>query len=288
MARETTNKRKRRRSKRARQRQRVILLIAMLGILLLIGIVAGVHKYQQWEKRFESNTSVVFIQDNGTIVTNDVVVFDMDKYSKSELELFIEETLRTYNRENGEDSVVQESLVVENNIASLIMTYADVKTYEKFSGTDLFVGSITEAVAAGYKFDGDFASVAGGKAVKTSIDKFIGQTDLKVAIIKANTKIQVEGEILYLSAENVDAVGENWVITHDGANLLGTGNLGAGQSAESEMETETDSEQSDGSVDGTELVTEEEGTEIIFDFGDEEIASEEDSYSEVYTYIIYK
>ena len=288
MARETTNKRKRRKSARARQKQRLMLLFAMIAVLLLLGIVAGVHFYQQWEKRFESNTSVVFIQKNGTVVTNDVVAFDTDKYSKSELELFIEETLRTYNKENGEDSVVQESFEVENKIASLILTYTDVDTYEKFSGTELFVGSITEAVAAGYKFDSDFARIVDGNAIKTTVDKFIGQTDLKVAIIKANTKIQVEGEILYLSAENVDRFGENWVITHDGANLLGTGNLDAGQSTETENETGTDTEQSDGSVDGTELVTEEESTEIIFDFGDEEVSPEEDTYSEVYTYIIYK
>ena len=288
MVRESTNKRKRRRSKRARQRRRILLLFAMLVVLLLIGVVAGVHFYKQWTHRFDSNTSVVFILKDGTVVTNDVVEFDTGKYSQSELEHFVEDTIHTYNQDHGKESVVQQSLEIENKVASLILTYADVKTYEEFSGTELFVGSITEAVAAGYKFDGQFASVVDGRAIKTSIDKFIGQTDLKVAIIKANTKVQVEGEIMYLSSENVAKFGENWVIMHDDANLLGTGNAGAGPSTESETEISTDSEMSDGSVDGTELVTEEESTEIIFDFGDEEVSPEEDTYSEVYTYIIYK
>lgn len=284
-----TNKRKRKKkSARARQRQRLLTLVALVGVFVLVLIVAGMHLYQEWEARYESDTSIVFVEGDGTIITNDVVAFDTDKYSTVELELFVDEAIDTYNRTNGEDSVVKESLVVENNVASLILKYADVDTYKKFTDAELFVGSIAQAVAAGYTFDGQFVSIIDGKAIETSVDKFYGQTDVKVVIIKANTKVQVDGEILYLSAENVAEFGENWIITRENTGLLEQGDPDVGQSTESE--TNTDSELSDGSVDGTELVTEEEetGTEIIFDFGDEDVPTAEDTYSEVYTYIIYK
>lgn len=287
-----TNKRKRKKkSARARQKQRLMALIALVGVFLLVMIVIAVHLYQRWEARFESNTSVVFIENDGSIVTNDVVVFDTSKYSTTELELFIEETINTYNKEHGGNSVVKESLLVENNVASLILAYADVETYEDFTEAELFVGSIAEAVAAGYKFDGQFASIVDGRAIECSVDKFYGQTELKVAIIKANTKVQVDGDIMYVSTENVASFGENWIVTKEDTNLLNVGNFGdkgssgAGQSTE--LETSTDTELSDGSVDGTELVTEE-STEIIFDFGDENAAVEENTYSEVYTYIIFR
>ncbi len=288
-----TNKRKRKKkSARARQKQRLMMLAGLFGIFLLVMIVAIVHINQKEEKTYESNVSVLFIENDGTVVTNDVVAFDTDKYSTVELEVFINETINTYNKEHGEDSVIRQSLVVENNIASLILTYADVDTYEDFTDSELFVGSIAEAVASGYKFDGQFASIVDGKAIASNVEKFYGQTDLKVAIVKANTKIQVDGDILYVSTENVAGFGENWIITKEGSNLLNSsnsgnsGNSGAGQSTESEAATDT--ELSDGSVDGTELVTEED-TEIIFDFGDEDISDvEEDSYSEVYTYIIFR
>ncbi len=287
-----TNRRKRKKkSARARQRQRLLILVALFGVFVLVLIVAGMHLRKEWEARYESNTSVVFIEDDGTIVTNDVVAFDTNKYSTVELELFVDETIDTYNRTNGENAVVKNSLVVEDNVASLILKYEDIEDYKKFTDAELFVGTIAQAVAAGYAFDGQFASIIDGNAIETSVDKFFGQTDVTVAIIKANTKVQVDGKILYVSTENVASIGENWIITKENTNLLGTGKPDAGQSTESETETQKDSEQSDGSVDGTELVTEETetSTDIIFDFGDEDVLEpDEETYSEVYTYIIYK
>ena len=48
-------------------------------------------------------------------------MFDTDKYSQTELEAFVSETIATYNEENGEKSVVQKSLEVEEGVASLFM-----------------------------------------------------------------------------------------------------------------------------------------------------------------------
>lgn len=282
-----TKRRKTKKSAKKRQMQRLIALAAMVGILILITIVTAVHLYKKWDARYESDTSVVFIEENAKVVTNDVVAFDTTKYSVAELELFIEETIDTYNTKKGNESVSQKSFVVENNVASLILNYADAKTYADFTGTELFVGSIADAIVEGYSFaDVQFASIVEGKAIETSLDKFYDQTDLTVVIIKANTKVQVDGDILYVSAENVSSFGENWIVTKDGANLLGAE---VDSETETESETETSTDVSDGSVDGPLVETEEESTEIIFDFGEDETpADEEDTYSEVYTYIIYK
>lgn len=284
MTKETTNRKNRKRAARIKRRLQVALLFLVISLFVLLLIVAGVYLYKKWEARYDSDTSVVFILKDGKVVSNDVIAFDTNKYSQTELGQFIEETIDTYNDANGKDSVVQKELVVENNIASLILTYADVDTYTDFCGTELFVGSISEAVAAGYKFEGKFASIVDGKAIESSVDKFYGQSELKVAVIKANTKISVEGEIMYLSAENVAEFGENWIVTKNGCNLLSSGKV-----EESEKESETETENVDGSVSDTEPEPETEtSTEIIFDFGDEEVPEAEDTYSEVYTYIIFK
>ena len=288
MAKRTSYGRKKRKSANSRRIKRIALIIMLLILLLVITILAGVWLYKRWEARFDSETSVVFVLEDGKVVSNDVVAFDTSKYNQDELGLFIEETISTYNKENGAEAVVKESLEIEDNTASLILTYMDADTYKDFSGTELYVGTISDAVAKGYTFDGQFASIVDGKAVECSIEKFYGQSDLKVAIIRANTKIQVEGEIMYLSAENVDSYGENWIVTKDGCNLLANGKAWDSQT---DVTENTETETTDGSVDATELVTEEEetGTEIIFDFGDEdEPEEEEDTYSEVYTYIIYR
>ena len=281
----------RKKSKKAKRIQRLVILLVLVLIFITLLVVVGLHLYQKWEARYDSNTSVIFILEDGQIVTNDVVMFDTSKYSQDELNAFIEETIDTYNKEHGEDSVVQESFEIDNNVASLILTYKDAATYTDFSGTEMYVGTISDAVAKGYKFEGQFASIVDGRAVACSIDKFYGQSELKVAIVKANTKISVEGEILYVSTENVAQFGENWIITKDGYNLLENGQTQSSQNSETGTESELDSEEVDGSVDATELVTEETetSTEIIFDFGDEDSTEIlQTTYSEVYAYIIYK
>ncbi|MGN1156757.1 MAG: hypothetical protein ACI4TK_11305 [Agathobacter sp.] len=291
MARKTTNRRKRKKS------QKIIYgrVMAIALFLLLVVTVVGVFIYkdlqQKWEARFDSNTSVVFLLKDGGVVSNDVIYFDTGKYDQTELESFIEESIRTYNQKNGEDSVTKKSLSLENNIASLILIYKDAGTYENFSGIELFMGSMSEAVSEGYKFDGKFAKIVDGKATECSVSDFSGKTDLKVAIIKANTKIQVEGEILYMSAENVMGYGKNWVVTKEGCDLLEVGNQLETESATESASTATETDNVDGSVDDTENLPEEEetSTEIIFDFGDTEFSpADDETYSEVYTYIIYK
>jgi hypothetical protein len=159
-----------------------------------------------------------------------------------------------------------------------------VATYCDFSGAEVFVGTINEAAAAGYTFEGQFAGIVDGNASACDKSAFLGQDELTVVIIKANTKISVYGEIQYVSIENVSEVGDNWIVTKDGEFLLEQ------PAPETGSDDIPESETSDGSVDGTELETEEEetGTEIIFDFGDEEVVEEEEQYSEVYTYIIFK
>lgn len=284
----------RKKSARARRRQRVILLIIAL-VVLLIGITAivGMHIYKKWETRFDTDRTTIFVLEDGKVVTTDVEKFDTTKYDQGELGAFIKHTIATYNQENPakkEDAVTLESYEVTDGTATLTITYADAATYADFTDAELFVGTIAEAVAAGYKFDSDFATIVDGYPIASSKDQFLGQTELKVAIFKANTKVSVEGKIAYVSAENVAEVGDKWVITEDGHNLLNKKEDVDTQATEdTETSTEESTEETDGVVDGTELVTEEESTEIIFDFGDEEeVEDSKDSYSEVYTYIIYR
>ena len=296
MAKKTTNRRKRKKSKKIIVGRSIALVLFLILVLTVVGYFIAKDLYQKWEARFESNTSVVFIQKDGSVVSNDVIYFDTSIYDQTELGLFIEETISTYNKKHGEGAVEKNSFTIENNVASLILEYKDAATYTDFSGIELFMGSVSEAVSEGYEFDGKFAKIVDGKAVECTKSDFVGNAELKVAIIKANTKIQIEGEILYISAENVMGYGKNWIVTKEGCDLLEVGNqLETETGTDTNTDTEgltSETETSDISVDGNENLTEEEtesGTDIIFDFGDTELPPKEDeTYTEVYTYIIYK
>ena len=293
MAKKTTNRRKRKKSKKIIVGRSIALVLFLMLILTVLGYFIAKDLYQKWEARFESNTSVVFIQEDGSVVSNDVIYFDTSIYDQTELGLFIEETISTYNKKHGEGSVEKNSLTLENNVASLILEYKDAATYTDFSGIELFMGSVSEAVSEGYEFDGKFAKIVDGKAVECTKSDFVGNTELKVAIIKANTKVQIEGEILYISAENVMGYGKNWIVTKEGCDLLEVGNQLETETATDESSgtnTEnSETENVDGSIDDPEQKETEESTDIIFDFGDTELPPKEDiTYTEVYTYIIYK
>ena len=293
MAKKTTNRRKRKKSKKIIVGRSIALVLFLILVLTVVGYFIAKDLYQKWEARFDSNTSVVFLQEDGSVVSNDVIYFDTNIYNQTELGLFIEETISTYNKKHGEGAVVKNSLTIENNVASLILEYKDAATYTDFSGIELFMGSVSEAVSEGYEFDGKFAKIVDGKAVECTKSDFVGNTELKVAIIKANTKVQIEGEILYISAENVMGYGKNWIVTKEGCDLLEVGNQLETETATDESSgtnTEnSETENVDGSIDDPEQKETEESTDIIFDFGDTELPPKEDvTYTEVYTYIIYK
>ncbi len=261
----------------------IIAVVAVVAVLLAIVIAVVAVAVVNYQNRYKVDVSTVFILDEGMIATTDKVAFDETKYSAEELEAYLNETITTYNENNHEDSVVMNEFIIEEGIATLVLEYANANVYEDLYGVELFTGTVAEALEAGYAFDLDFASISDDKAVKCDAKEITEQKELKVAIIKTNTRVQVDGKILYLSADNVYEFDKNSVVLKDGCNLL---NIVKEEVSETEG-TETIEVT-------TELVTEElvVGTEvdIEFDFGEEEEEEKtpEITYTEKYIYIIYK
>jgi hypothetical protein len=180
---------------------------------------------------------------------------------------------------------------VVNETATLILEYASPEDYSRFNGIDLFVGTVAEALAAGYDFNVDFADVSGDTPVESSSSDFISQDGYKVVIIKTNTNVNVSGNICYVSQENVSLVDKKTI-------SIGSGNYlfeGEAETEETEAVEETTEgmlvdSADEGSVSEDEILTgEDEDTEIVFDFGeDETFVTSDSSYSDIYTYIIYK
>jgi hypothetical protein len=105
--------------------------------------------------------------------------------------------------------------------------------------------------------------------------------------------VNVSGKICYVSQKNVSLVDKKTISIAVGNSLI----EGAAVTEETEAVEETTEAMlvesvDEGSIDEDEILTgEDEDTEIVFDFGEEEdtyVPSESSSYSTVYTYIIYK
>lgn len=261
---------KRRASAKKRQQQKLMITGGLLLVLIiLIGAIALVSCGSDYA---DATTNTIYVLDNGKIVATDIEEFDKNTYSENELENYIKDTIKAYNKENGSGSVKQKSLKVKEGVGTLVLQYANAKAYSDFTGTELFVGTIEEALEAGYSFEGQFAKVSDGIVECTSED-FLSNDEVKVVIFRANTTVSVEGDILYLSADNISSYTGNTVTTKNNCSIF---DLVAQQN------TETESTETSGSVGEDELLVEE---TVIFDFGEEENTKQ---YSDVYTYIIFK
>ena len=266
---------------------KIISIIAAAVLVVIIAVVAIILVC--CGENYEAEKNTVFVLKNGKVITTDVEAFDQSKYSGDELEKFLEDTLSTYNSKAGEEVVKIREFSVEENVATLILEYADAKTYGDVYGIELFTGTVGDAVLAGYEFDATFAEFVEDEWVECKAASITKQSDLKIAIIKANTRLQVDGEILYVSADNVAVVGKNYVELKDDVSVFDLN----GKKEEPKTETESVSEntQATEEIIETEVSTDEStevSTEPVWDFGDEEEDAPVIEYSEKYVYIIYK
>lgn len=274
MEKKRTNKRKK--GKAARQRQKLIIT-GSLAVILVLVIILAVFVFGSCGNKYESNTNTVYLMEDGKVVANSVEAFDENVYSKDDLKGYIKEVVNTYNADH-QDAIKQKSLKVKDGKATLVMEYASVNDFEKFEGTDIFVGSLAEAIAEGYTFEGDFANVADGKVKFATSDEFLSG-DYKVVIIKANVNVSLEeAQICYVSSENTESVKDGIVTIKNGASILADVDLADTEGTEAATEVE-------GAITEDELLL---GTDegVVFDFGDEE--EDTNQFSSVYTYIIYK
>lgn len=260
-------------------------------VILCIGIFAACGK-----NSYDAETNTIYILKKGKIVSKDVESFDEDVYKNADLKDYVENAIREYTDENGKNSVKFESLSVEDNTASLILKYASASDYADFTGTDLFTGTVTEALAAGYTFEEEFVDTDGKTCDTATV---LDDSSLKVAIVKGNLNVHVSGEIVYFTSRNVVLVDKNTISIDPAYNVTeqeGTETLeiieGTEQATEGiieEWDESGDAESDSGSVSDDELLTGEESTEMTFDF-DETYHSQsgEGEISDVYTYVIYR
>ena len=261
---------------------------AILALGLCMGLLTGCGS------SYAAEESTVFVQKDGKIVSTDVEEFDENLYSKEELEEYVNQYISEYTDEYGKKSVKLKDISVADGTAVLSIEYATAEDYTRFNGIELFAGSVAEALAAGYGFTAEFADVSGDQPVPADTSAFVSGEGYKAVIIKGNTNVHVKGTICYVSTINTSLVDKHTVAIGAGNSLYAESvsvEDTQGETVDSTEYTDAMAENTDeGSVGDDELLTgEEESTEIVFDFGDEETADDGQSeYSSIYTYIIYK
>ena len=209
-------------------------------VILMISLVSGCAT------KFP-DTDTVYIQKNGEISEASVESFDKKYYSQDELESFIKDEIADYEDAHDSGSVKLTSFKMEDKTAKLMMKYDGYQSYSDFSGTELFEGTVVQAIAGGYKFDVDFAEVEDGKVKAESLDTesateslaesatesltegatesltetatqttesvsvsdVTSNDDYKVVILNKDTDVEVKGTICYVSTKGVTVKDDN-------------------------------------------------------------------------------
>lgn len=261
-----------------------------LVFVLCTGMFAGCGA------NYAADESTVFVLKDGGIVSTDVEEFDESAYDEDGLKTYAKETIDDYNTANGEGRVKLKDLSVKDKKATIILSYASAMDYQKFNGIELFAGSVAEALAAGYDFDGEFATVTDeGGVMLCDADAYLNDAEYKVVVIRGNLNVHVPGNIVCFSVENTKYVDAKTIGVRTGTSALDTEAGTESTEAASEtvgQEASTQMQEAEESVSDDDLLnmSTEASEEVYFQFNDEN-AKENSSageFSQVYTYIIYK
>ena len=235
--------------------------LGCMVLMLCIGLLTGCGTTLEGEK------SIVYVGKNGSVTSLDVEELAESYYDTAELESFVQEEVAAYETQNGKGTVKLDELTVEEGTAKLRMKYKTPEDYTAFNGIELYQGTVIDSLSAGYVYDGPFVCVENGTAKGEATKRDIyEQEDLKVVIIRANTDVLVDGEICYVSSENVALTGADSVSIREGYYL----NPGAAASG-------TEAVAASGEAGSTEFIA------------DVQQPQEGGSFeTDVYTFIVYK
>lgn len=257
------------------------MVCTILSVLLCAGMLSGCGT------SLAGDDSVVYVNKKGEVLFLDVQKLDRDFYDQNELETFVDEAVEDYTSEYGKNAVKVESLTVEDGTAKLQMKYKTAEDFTRLHGIELYQGKVVASLAAGYVYDGEFARVENGKVTGTATKQEIyAEEDLKVVVIRANMDVKVDGEICYVSCENVELTGTDSISIREGY-YLETGALASvisttgGESVNGTEQISGSTEEVQASVsDMEDAGTAESDSADVLDDGAFE--------TEVYTFIIYK
>ena len=179
-----------------------------LCFTLPVLLFAGCGKKAQ-EVR-EPDTSTVYVNTDGSL---DQILVDADgdlNGSEEAFETYLQERLDAYNEgledpritlPAAEKAQADEEEGEETELSGLYQVdirYASYEDYQAFNGMICFVGSVSDAAAAGYVVDAEFEGTDGSHLTGSGL--LSAAADLQVLILEEPVQVEVPGTIQYTTA----------------------------------------------------------------------------------------
>ena len=195
------------------------LVCTVCSVLLCAGLLSGCGT------SLEGEEGVVYVGKKGVIASLDVETLDQSYYDETELKSYVDAEVEDYTAEHGKNAVKVESLKVEDGVAKLKMKYKTLEDYTAFNGTNSIRG---KSLLPGGRIRLRRGVRPRERKARWERHKagYLPEDDLKRGIIRANTDVKVDGEICYVSCQNVKLTGKDSVSIRDGY-YLETGSVTA-------------------------------------------------------------
>ncbi len=139
--------------------------IAMLIIAIVVIIMFSISLRACGSSKIVERETVT-VTGSGKLTYTFVEDFTEDYYSKSELNRFIKNDIKEFNKRSGKKKVKAQKPTVSDGKVYLTMTFPDSATFSEYNNIRIFQGSVMEGKSDGYLFDGEFKTADKGTVVE--------------------------------------------------------------------------------------------------------------------------
>ncbi len=150
----------------------------------------------------------VEVTKDGNLVAYLVEDFDKAYYDIGELGDMVRAEIEAYNQTNaalaegtGRTAVaVEEVSMAEDGSSKVVvkLNFANANCYEQYMGKELFYGTVSQAVASGYRLDGKLTELKDGDSFGT--EEIVKYGEKTILIVEDTVRIRTNKKVLYLSA----------------------------------------------------------------------------------------
>ena len=176
----------------------------MLMLLLSTLLFTGCSKEAVYVPVTENT---IELTEDGRLIGYIVEPFEKDYYSISELETMVRSEIDEYNAGNQDLSteagrlpiLVEKVIMAEDGSkkAVVALNFQNAAVYEDYMGKEIFLGTVAEAMDAGYEVDGKLTEVKGGEAFSGGMVQ--KAKEKKILILEAAVSVRTTGKVQYLS-----------------------------------------------------------------------------------------
>lgn len=182
-------------------------LLVVTAVCLILGgvFLAGCEQQEKVYVPVTSNT--LEVTEDGRLIAYIVENFDKDYYDINELKQMVDSEIAEYNKEKaalvteaGRAPVIVDKVMMAEDgsqKAVVALNFQSGAVYEDYMGEEVFFGTVTEAIAAGYELEGVLKKVKNGEALIG--DKLRKNGEKMILIVGDDVVVRTYNDVQYLS-----------------------------------------------------------------------------------------